>query len=109
MSDGPWQSVPWISGAAMLFLPGHTELRFDERLFMFGEDEELCFRVWKRGGAVVIVNGAKVVHVGATATSTRWSGRSIAVRTVANRARFVAWHAGWWSVPRYLWHVTTRR
>lgn len=101
--------VPWVSGAALMFLPGHTHLRFDERLFMYAEDEELCWRVWDAGGAVVTVPGARVVHHGGTASRRRWSTGAIAARTVANRARMVRWHAGLAGVPRYLFHIAIRR
>jgi N-acetylglucosaminyl-diphospho-decaprenol L-rhamnosyltransferase len=100
---GPGRPVPWISGAAMLFLPGHTGLRFDDRLFMYAEDEELCARVWEQGGSVVVVDEAVVVHIGATSTRRRWSLRAITLRTIVNRARFVVWHRGWSSLPAYLW------
>lgn len=32
--DGPARFVPWVPGAALLLMPGHTGLRFDERFFM---------------------------------------------------------------------------
>jgi GT2 family glycosyltransferase len=106
---GPWQPVPWISGAAMLFLSGHTDLRFDHRLFMYGEDEELCARVWDQGGGVVVADDAVIVHEGATATGERWSRRAITARTIVNRGRFVVWHAGWTGVPQYLWSLARHR
>jgi GT2 family glycosyltransferase len=102
-SGGPGRPVPWISGAAMLFLPGHTGLRFDDRLFMYAEDEELCARVWEQGGSVVVADDAVVVHIGATSTERRWSRRAITLRTIVNRARFVVWHRGWSSLPAYVW------
>jgi GT2 family glycosyltransferase len=99
---GPGRPVPWISGAAMLFLAGHTDLRFDDRLFMYAEDEELCARVWEHGGSVVVADDAVFVHIGATSTERRWSRRAITLRTIVNRARFVVWHRGWSSLPAYL-------
>jgi N-acetylglucosaminyl-diphospho-decaprenol L-rhamnosyltransferase len=96
-----WRYVPWVSGAAMLFMPGHTDLRFDERLFMYVEDEELCWRVWEAGGRVAWAEAAEVVHAGGTATATRWGRRRITFRTVANRGRFVRWHRGWGGAAAY--------
>jgi N-acetylglucosaminyl-diphospho-decaprenol L-rhamnosyltransferase len=100
--DGRWMPRPWVPGAAMLFMPGHTTLRFDERLFMFGEDEELCWRVWSAGGRVVEARDTRVVHEGGTATGRRWGRLAITGRTVANRSRFVRWHRGWTGAARYL-------
>jgi N-acetylglucosaminyl-diphospho-decaprenol L-rhamnosyltransferase len=96
-----WRERPWIAGAAMLFTEGHTGLRFDERLFMYAEDEELCWRVWASGGRVVVAEDALVVHQGGTATARRWGRNAVAIRTVANRARFVRWHAGWRAAAAY--------
>ena len=103
-----WRYVPWIPGAAMLFAPGHLELRFDERLFMYVEDEELCWRVWDGGGRVALAR-VLVHHAGGTATATRWSPRGIAVRTVAGRARMVRWHAGRLAAARYVGSAGRRR
>lgn len=86
--------VPWVAGAAMLFGPGHLDLRFDPRLFMYVEDEELCWRVWAAGGSVVWVPGATFAHHGGTASGRRWSLPAITRRTVVNRARMVRWHSG---------------
>jgi N-acetylglucosaminyl-diphospho-decaprenol L-rhamnosyltransferase len=93
---GPgWRTVPWVSGAAMLFMPARPDdLRFDDRLFMYVEDEELCWRVWRDGGRVVLAERALVEHAGGTASATRWSLGAITRRTVLNRARMVRWHAG---------------
>lgn len=98
--DG-WRHVPWVSGAAMLLMPGHTDLRFDERLFMYVEDEELCWRVWVAGGTVVLAEEAPVRHDGGTATGQRWGRWGITARTTARRARMVRWHAGWRALPAF--------
>jgi len=86
----------------MLFTEGHTDLRFDERLFMYAEDEELCWRVWASGGRVVEAQDAVVIHHGGTAAGGRWSRYGVAIRTVLNRARFVRWHHGWLGAAGYL-------
>ncbi len=99
--DG-WTPAPFVAGAVMLLTPGHTDLRFDERFFMYGEDEDLCFRVWEAGGSVVVVETAWALHVGATATSTMWSDRRTEHRILVARARFVAKHAGWWGAARFV-------
>jgi len=101
-ASSSWRYVPWVPGAAMLLLPGHTDLRFDPRVFMFAEDEELCWRVWQSGGRVVRTPKARVSHEGGTATRGRWSRRGIAARTMGNRARMVVRHAGWRALPAYV-------
>ena len=93
VGDG-WRAVPWVAGAALLFAPGRPRLRFDERLFMYVEDQELCYRVWRDSGSVALAERAVVVHAGGTATSERWSRTTITARTLGNRARMVRWHAG---------------
>lgn len=108
---GPgWRSVPWVSGAAMLFTPARpADLRFDDRLFMYVEDEELCWRVWRDGGRVVLAERALVEHAGGTATATRWSLGAITRRTIANRARMVRWHAGLRGLAPFAVGVVARR
>jgi N-acetylglucosaminyl-diphospho-decaprenol L-rhamnosyltransferase len=96
-----WSEVAWVAGAAML-LTEPARQRFDDRLFLYAEDEDLCWREWQAGRSVVRVD-ATMVHTGATATSQRWSPRSIVARTVVSQARVVRWHAGWRGVGRYLW------
>lgn len=82
-----WRPVPWCSGAAMLLPPGHADLRFDERYFMYVEDEELGTRVWEQGGLVVWAGEVPVVHTGGTATTRRWGRAHIALRILAGRVR----------------------
>ncbi len=86
--------VPWVPGAALLFMPGRTGLRFDERFFMYVEDEDLCARVWAMGGRVVLAAGTIVVHEGGTAARERWSHHAIALRILLGRVRMVHAHRG---------------
>jgi GT2 family glycosyltransferase len=104
-----WRYVPWVSGAAMLFAPGHLDLRFDPRLFMYVEDEELCWRVWEAGGRVAHATKVLVRHEGGTATSREWSLRRITALTVSGRTRMVRWHAGRAAAARYVAGTFTRR
>ena len=94
--------VPWIAGAAMLFMPGGRGLRFDARLFFYAEDEELCWRIWSSGGRVIVAEEAEVMHTGGTAAATIWTPRATTWRTIVNRARFIRWHGGWMAVPAFL-------
>jgi GT2 family glycosyltransferase len=90
----PGRFVPWVPGAALLLMPGHTDLRFDERFFMYVEDEDLCARVWDAGGRVVLAADTVVVHAGGTATRERWSRHAIALRILLGRGRMVHAHRG---------------
>jgi GT2 family glycosyltransferase len=101
VSGDDWRPAPYVAGAVMLLMPGHTDLRFDERFFMYGEDEDLCFRVWEAGGRVVALEKAWALHVGATSTATMWSDRRTGYRILVARARFVRKHAGWWGAARW--------
>jgi GT2 family glycosyltransferase len=60
------QEVAWVSGAAMLV--EHTWFRavggFDEKLFLYKEDEDLCLRLRSGGASVVYEPAAAVLHHG---------------------------------------------
>jgi N-acetylglucosaminyl-diphospho-decaprenol L-rhamnosyltransferase len=60
------QEVAWVSGAAALIERG-AFLRvggFDERLFLYKEDEDLCLRLREAGGQVIYEPAAAVRHHG---------------------------------------------
>jgi N-acetylglucosaminyl-diphospho-decaprenol L-rhamnosyltransferase len=60
-------SVDWIDAACLMLrrkaLP--EDGPFDERFFMYSEDEDLCFRLRKRGWLVCFCGAATAVHKGA--------------------------------------------
>lgn len=60
------QEVAWVSGAAMLV--EHAAFRavggFDEKLFLYKEDEDLCLRLRATGASVIYEPGATVRHHG---------------------------------------------
>jgi N-acetylglucosaminyl-diphospho-decaprenol L-rhamnosyltransferase len=60
------QEVAWVSGAAMLV--EHAVFRaiggFDEKLFLYKEDEDLCLRLRASGASVIYEPGLTVRHVG---------------------------------------------
>ncbi len=60
------QEVAWVSGAAMLV--DHAAFRaiggFDEKLFLYKEDEDLCLRLRSGGGSIIYEPGVTVRHVG---------------------------------------------
>lgn len=60
------QEVAWVSGATMLvasrvFARAHG---FDEKLFLYKEDEDLCLRLREDGGRVIYEPGVVVRHWG---------------------------------------------
>jgi N-acetylglucosaminyl-diphospho-decaprenol L-rhamnosyltransferase len=78
--------VEFLLGAALL---GHTEeMRalggFDEAIFLFYEDDDLCLRVRKAGRSIVYVPGAVVTHL---------YGMSSAA--APSLLAFKAWHMAW--------------
>lgn len=75
--------VPVLSGAALCVRRGSFEAvgRFDERIFLYHEDDDLSIRLRAAGGELRLVRNAKVVHAGGMG-----SGRSVAI----------ARRKGWW-------------
>jgi len=58
------QEIDWAIGAA-LFMSKEVYMRlggFDERYFLYMEDEDLCLRAWEQGIPVVYYPEAKLIH-----------------------------------------------
>lgn len=58
--------VDWVSGAVLMF---RTEIRksvgfMDEKIFMYGEEVEWCYRIIKQGGKIVFIPQAQITHLG---------------------------------------------
>jgi N-acetylglucosaminyl-diphospho-decaprenol L-rhamnosyltransferase len=67
-------SVDWIDGACLILRrPALDEVGlFDERFFMYSEDEDLCFRLRQRGWVVCFCGaGSAIHHGGASSEPTR--------------------------------------
>lgn len=60
------RSVDWVSGGCMLVRKSVFEQLhgFDENIFMYMEDMELCYRAKKQGFAVYFFPEATVIHLG---------------------------------------------
>jgi N-acetylglucosaminyl-diphospho-decaprenol L-rhamnosyltransferase len=60
------QEVAWVSGAAMMIeRAGFVALGgFDEKLFLYKEDEDLCLRLREAGRSVVYEPGVAIRHHG---------------------------------------------
>jgi N-acetylglucosaminyl-diphospho-decaprenol L-rhamnosyltransferase len=67
--------VPMLSGAAILVRRMVIEEvgGFDERFHMYGEDNEWCLRIARRGWQLVFQPAAVVLHRGAQSTLQRWN------------------------------------
>jgi len=57
--------VNWVTGAVMMLRKTAFEDvgLFDERFFMYFEDEDLCCRMWQKGWRVCYLNTAQAFHV----------------------------------------------
>ncbi len=74
------KEVGWVSGAAMLI---HQEVFekigfLDQKIFMYGEDVEYCFRAKKHGFRVMWTNEAEIIHIGGASSKipkyNQWRG-----------------------------------
>ncbi len=67
------RAVDWVSGSAVWLRRDALDGvgGWDERYFMYMEDVDLCWRLGRAGWRVVYEPGARVVHLGGTATSRR--------------------------------------
>ncbi len=91
-------NVDWIGGAFMM-LRGDLLARIgslDERFFFYGEDIEICHRVWRSGHRVVYAPIATTTHLGGSSSDpTRmaardrnvnvWRGRYLTLRLCHGR------------------------
>lgn len=60
------QEVDWVTGAAIL-IPREVIKKagpLNEKIFMYGEDVEWCFRIKKAGFNIYLNPQAKIVHIG---------------------------------------------
>jgi GT2 family glycosyltransferase len=59
-------AVDWIDGACLLLRRSALDEvgTFDERFFMYSEDEDLCFRLRQRGWQVCFCGGGTALHIG---------------------------------------------
>ena len=60
------QKIDWVTGAALFVRRDVFEKTggFDERIFLYGEDVDLCYRIKKLGFKIIFSPVAKMVHLG---------------------------------------------
>jgi GT2 family glycosyltransferase len=86
--------VDWLAGACLAVR--RTALddvgTFDERFFMYGEDEDLCYRLRRAGWGVFLLPQATVRHEGGRSAAQALSRMRLEVR--ASQAAFLRKHHG---------------
>jgi N-acetylglucosaminyl-diphospho-decaprenol L-rhamnosyltransferase len=65
---------------------------FDERIYMYAEDLDLCWRVRKLGWEVWFCGEAEFVHVGNAAASRAWTSPKRAERVARSEAEMIRRH-----------------
>ena len=58
--------VGWVKGAALLFRRDAVKSAglLDEKIFMYGEEVEWCFRITERGGKIIFDPQSEITHIG---------------------------------------------
>jgi N-acetylglucosaminyl-diphospho-decaprenol L-rhamnosyltransferase len=79
----------WITGALMVLRPECLQQvgQFDDRLFAYCEDVDLCLRAWRSGWRVAVIEGAHASESGAVIGT---SGRVYLI--ARNNLLLVRWH-----------------
>lgn len=92
------EPVDWVSGCAMLFHVASIRKigLFDEEIFLYSEDSEICQNVRRAGGSILLHRNLYFPHL---------EGRSTAVNPALERLRW--WHFGWSNCYRMTKHQST--
>lgn len=89
--------LDWVTGAFML-VPKETFTQaggFDERIFLYAEELELCFRLKKLGKLVVYQPKTKIIHFGGAS-----AGSHLAItQEIKNMVYFFKKHYPAWQLP----------
>jgi GT2 family glycosyltransferase len=83
---GGLEPQEWIPGAFMLLRPSLVEA-FDERLFAYVEDVDLCLRAWRSGWVVARLPSAPALETGRTV-----DGYSAQYLMLRNHILIARWH-----------------
>jgi GT2 family glycosyltransferase len=75
------RDVDWVAGAFMLLPREVFEATggFDERLFMYGEDMEWCYRIRDLGWRIRYYPSAAIIHVDHASSAIRWGDERISI------------------------------
>jgi asparagine synthase (glutamine-hydrolysing) len=90
------RDVDWVAGAFML-MPREvfeTTGGFDERLFMYGEDLEWCYRIHDAGWRIRYFPDASIKHHDHASSELRWGDERIAICLRRQRDIFRERHGG---------------
>jgi GT2 family glycosyltransferase len=87
--------IDWAHGAALLLRRSAVEVigGFDERLFMYAEDFEWCWRAHLRGWSVWFEPSAVIRHVGNASAVQNYGTRRLHAQW-RNNYRVYRWHRG---------------
>lgn len=85
------RDVDWVIGAFMLMPREVYEQTngFDERLFLYGEDREWCFRIRQHGWRIRFYPSGSVVHVGHASSDISLGRRRLALCLQRDRDFFI--------------------
>ena len=94
-------SVDWLDGACLLLAREALDEvgLFDERFFMYSEDEDLCYRLRERGWQVYFTAAGTATHIGG-ASSKRYRFEMLE-QFYVSQLLFLAKHRGATSVALY--------
>jgi N-acetylglucosaminyl-diphospho-decaprenol L-rhamnosyltransferase len=68
--EGVYQPISCLSGAALIVRRDAFEAigGFDPSIFLYFEDDDICFRLVERYGHLVLIRNFEVIHLGAAST-----------------------------------------
>jgi asparagine synthase (glutamine-hydrolysing) len=94
---GEERDVDWVAGAFMLLPRQVFEATggFDERLFMYGEDMEWCYRIRDHGWKVRYYPSASIMHVDHASSELRWGDARVALCLQRQLDIFTERHGRW--------------
>ncbi len=98
-------SPDWIDGACLLLKRAALDEigRFDERFFMYSEDEDLCFRLRQAGWRICYCGAGAALHQGGASAALH--GPDMVVQFYISQMLFLTKHRGQgaaWSFARFM-------
>jgi hypothetical protein len=101
--------VDWVFGACM-FIRKDIVLRlkgFDESIFMYGEDMDLCYRVMKSGYKVLYTNYEHIIHYGGASSEKSFSDSKRAIMVFKGYIYFYSKHFSKHTAKIFIWSKLT--